>query len=194
MPVKKRKSAPNQVFELEIALLDIEPRIWRRFAVRSNHSLMVLHDIIQMVMGWNDCHLHEFEIGDQVYTARYPELDDLDERKTRDEQRSYLRGVLGGEGSRFLYRYDFGDGWRNDLKVLKVSQPEEGVRYPVCLSGERSCPPEDVGGTWGYAEMLEALADPRHEEHDGYIEWLGRKFEPDVFDLNAVNGMLMNIR
>ena len=194
MPVKKRESAPNQVFELEIVLLEIEPKIWRRFAVRSNHSLMVLHDIIQMVMGWKDCHLHEFAIGDQVYTARYPELDDFDERKTRDEKRSYLREVLGGEGSRFVYRYDFGDGWRHNLKVLKVSQPEEGVRYPVCLSGERSCPPEDVGGPWGYTEMLEALADPKHEEHDSYIEWLGKKFEPDVFDLKAVNRMLRNIR
>jgi len=185
---------PIRIYEFEITLLEIEPRIWRRFAVRNNHSLMVLHDIIQMVMSWKDCHLHEFEIEDQVYAARYPELDGLDERRVRDERRVYLRDVLGGPGSRFRYQYDFGDDWQHELEVLKVSQPEEGVRYPVCVAGERACPPEDVGGAWGYAEMLDALADLGNEERDSYIEWLGGGFDPDAFDLQEANRMLSNIR
>ena len=187
----------RETYELEITLREIEPRIWRRVAVRNNHSLAVLHDIIQIVMGWKDCHLHEFDIDGQIYTARYPELEHWEERKVRNERRAYLRDVLSGEGSRFSYIYDQGDYWQHDVTVIKVSQvktPEELERYPLCLAGERACPPEDVGGSSGYAEMLEALADPTHEEHESFIEWLGASFNPAAFDLKAVNAMLTCIK
>jgi len=191
---RRRTQQPHEIYEFEITLLEIKPRIWRRFAVWNNDSLMVLHDIIQMVMGWKDCHLHEFSIGDWTYASRDPDFDDLDERETRDERKSYLRDVLGGEGFRFRYRYDMGDNWQHGLEVMKVHTPEKDVRYPVCLAGERACPPEDVGGIWGYANMLEAVADPKHEEHEQYVEWIGGSFDPGAFDLKEVNQMLRGIR
>lgn len=161
-----RTKRPVEIYELEIRLLEIKPRIWRRFAVRNNHSLMVLHDIIQMVMGWNDCHLHDFRIAGEIYTPRYPELEGMDDLERKDERRAYLRDVLGSQGFRFRYMYDMGDGWEHELEVIKVHPPEKDVRYPICLAGGRACPPEDVGGPWGYADMLEALADPKHEEYE----------------------------
>ena len=190
----QRTQQPFEIYELEITLLEIKPRIWRRFALRNNHSLMVLHDIIQMVMGWKDCHLHEFHIGDWVYASRDPEFDDLDDREIKDESQTSLRDVLGSEGFRFLYQYDFGDNWQHELEVIKVHPPEKGVRYPTCLAGERACPPEDVGGPWGYADMLEALADPKHEEHEQYVEWIGGSFDSEAVDLKKVNRMLRGIR
>ncbi len=194
---KRRTKRPAGIYVLEITLHDIEPRIWRRVVVRHNHSLAVLHDISQIVMGWKDCHLHEFDIDSQIYTTRYPELEHLEERKVRNERRAYLRDVLGREGSRFSYIYDQGDYWQHDVTVVKVSQvetPEGFERYPLCLAGERACPPEDVGGAPGYAQMREALADPNHEEHESYIDWLGAPFDPEAFDLKAVNDTLRCIQ
>jgi len=188
------KTTPVEIYELEITLLEIKPRIWRRFAVRNNHSLMALHDIIQMVMGWKDCHLHEFNIGDWTYASRDPDCDDLDDREIKDERQTYLREVLGGEGFRFRYRYDMGDNWQHEIEVVNVGLPEQDADYPACSAGERACPPEDVGGIWEYANMLEAIADPKHEEHVQYVEWIGSSFDPEAFNLKEVNQMLRGIR
>ena len=179
MPTARASKRPLEIYEVKITLREIESRIWRRVTVRNNHSLAVLHDIIQIVMGWKDCDLHEFEIDGQICTARYPELEQWEERKIRNEKRACLRDILGEEGFRFSYLYDQGDHWQHNVTVVKVSQvesPEEFERYPLCLAGERACPPEDVGGSCGYAEMLDALADPTHEEHESYIEWLPARF------------------
>ena len=189
----QRTTKPHEIYELEITLREIEPRIWRRLAVRNNHSLMVLHDIIQMVMGWKDCHLHDFHIAGEIYTANYPELEGMDDRERKDERRAYLRDVLGSQDFRLRYMYDMGDGWEHELEVIKVHPPEKDVRYPICLAGKRACPPEDVGGPWGYADMLEALADPKHEEHEQYAEWSESSFDPEAFDLKQVNRMLRGI-
>ena len=175
-------------------MLEIKPHIWRRFAVKDNCTLKKLHDIIQMVMGWKDCHLHDFHIAGEIYTPRYPELEGMDDLERKDERRAYLRDVLGSQGFRFRYVYDMCDGWEHELEVIKVHPPEKDVRYPICLAGKRACPPENVGGPWGYADMLKAIADPKHEEHEQYVEWIGDSFDPEVFALKEVNRMLRGIR
>jgi hypothetical protein len=98
--------------------------------------------------------------------------------------------VLPGTKARFLYRYDFGDNWEHEMVLEKVLSPADGVRYPVCLAGARACPPEDCGGVIGYERMLEALDDPGDDEHQEYLDWLGGEFDPDAFDLEAVNRAL----
>jgi len=190
----KRATHAVEIYELEITLLASKPRIWRRFEAKNNCSLKSLHDVIQVVIGWEDCHLHEFHIGDWVYASLDPEFDDLDDREIRDEQRTRLDHVLGGEGFRFRYRYDLGDDWMHELEVVNVSQPTKGASYPICLAGERACPPEDVGGVWGYANMLDAIANSKHGEHEQYVEWLGDTFDPEAFDPKVVNRMLRRIR
>ncbi len=87
-----------------------------------------------------------------------------------------------GKQSRFEYEYDFGDGWPHEVLFEGVRRPEAGQRYPVCLEGARACPPEDVGGTGGYEVFLEALADPRHERHAEFRDWIGGGFDPEAFD------------
>src|SRR5262249_4936275 len=91
---------------------------------------------------------------------------------------------------KFRYTYDFGDNWRHTIQVEKVLAPAAGERYPKCVKGKRACPPEDCGGVWGYAELLEALADPKHKRHEELKEWVGGEFDPEAFDIEAVNDEL----
>jgi Plasmid pRiA4b ORF-3-like protein len=89
-----------------------------------------------------------------------------------------------------VYEYDFGDGWEHVVLLEKVLPPEQGVDYPRCTAGKRACPPEDVGGVWGYESFLETIRDPSHPEHDDMLEWAGGEFDPEQFDLNAANEAL----
>ena len=191
---KKRYDPNTPIYQLRIVLLNIGPAIWRRFQVRENITLYGLHDYIQGVMfGWADCHLHEFEIDKVSYGVPVPEYDDVPEMKLKNEN-SYKLCQLVKPGNSFLYRYDFGDNWEHEIVVEKQLSADPNVRYPICLEGQRCCPPEDVGGPWGYEEFLEAIADPKHEEHESYIEWVGGSFDPEVFDLKRINEVLENIR
>jgi hypothetical protein len=177
----------KRFYLLKIQLVDIEPAIWRRFVVPAGITLDRLHDVIQIVMGWTDSHLHEFTIGNKRYTE-YPE--------SREDGlacgRHRLGDLLKQQGRTFLYMYDFGDSWEHEL-VLEKSRyfnPERRAGL-FCLEGERACPPEDVGGVPGYFEFCNALKDSNHEEHENYMEWSGGEFDSEKFDADAVNWELM---
>jgi len=142
-------------------------------------------------MGWDDCHLHEFVVGDIRYGMVGTDFDDPD---ILDERKMKLTLITKRESAKLIYNYDFGDDWRHELEVEKILQPEPGIGYPVCLGGEHNCPPEDCGGVWGYANFLEAIRDPKHPEHEEYLEWIGGGFDPEVFDLDLINGMLEELR
>ncbi|MCA9413831.1 MAG: plasmid pRiA4b ORF-3 family protein [Candidatus Omnitrophica bacterium] len=191
-----RKSNPESggsrgpIYQIKITLMEVTPPIWRRFAVHGAISLSRLHDVLQIVMGWTDSHLHEFNIDEHSYVADY-DLAERDWDETAlDEGDFRLDHLIKRKGESFEYKYDFGDGWRHELVVEKIIPPEEGVKYPVCLAGERACPPEDCGGPWGYDELLESLADPDHEEHERSLEWLGGRYDPEEFNLEKINRLL----
>ena len=182
-------SPKMQIYQLKITLQGVNPPIWRRIQVRGDTSLDKLHDTIQVVMGWTDSHLHQFIVGEAYFGAPEPYYDDL---PMSDETEFKLRRITRNEGSAFIYEYDFGDRWAHELLVEKILPPEES-KYPVCLAGERACPPEDVGGVWGYEGFLEAIRDHDHPEHEDYLEWIGGEFDPEAFDLEAVNAALRRI-
>jgi len=173
---------PSSIYQLKITLKHITPPIWRRVQVASNTPLGKLHEIIQQAMGWTNSHLHAFEIDEERYGP--PGLDE--ESTDLDYSKIKLQDVAAEE-SRFAYEYDFGDGWNHEIVVEKVLGPESGVKYPICLAGKRSCPPEDCGGPHGYAELLDILADPKHEEHEQSKEWVGDHFRPERFDLGRAD-------
>jgi len=179
-------SPQAQIYQIRIALQGVNPPIWRRIQVRGDTTLDKLHDIIQAVMGWTDSHLHQFIVGEAYFGPSDPMYDDL---PMNDEASFTLSRITDREGSAFIYEYDFGDSWHHELLVEKILLPEE-TQYPVCLAGERACPPEDVGGIWGYEEFLDALGDPDHPQHEDYIEWIGGEFAPEAFDLEQVNAAL----
>lgn len=186
-PAKKKtkrttKTKTDILYQFKITLLGSEPSIWRRIQVH-DCTLDKLHEHIQMAMGWTNSHLHQFEIKGERYGD--PELldDGFEDFECEDSTTTVLSEILPKTGKRFAfkYEYDFGDGWEHE--VLHEGSPplEKGKKYPLCLEGERACPPEDVGGVWGYSDFLEAIADPKHEQHDDFVEWAG-EFDPAEFD------------
>ena len=178
------------IYQLKVTLSDSEPPIWRRFVVDGKISLGDLHSVIQLVMGWTDSHLHHFIIDDTYYGLLDPEF--FGGPDIRDEQKFTLAQVASSPSASLEYEYDFGDGWAHVIDVEAIKRPAAGVSYPRCLAGERSCPPEDVGGIWGYKEFLEALNDEDHPEHAANAEWVG-DFDPERFDLEIVDERLSNL-
>ncbi len=181
----------SQIYQIKVTLDDTHPPIWRRILVPGNTTLLKLHDILQIVMGWEDYHLHMFTIEGSIYGD--PADDEYGDLGTVDESRFRLNQVIYREGQRLSYEYDFGDSWDHTLLVEKILPPQESVRYPVCLKGKRACPPEDVGGVWGYENFLEAIGNPDHDEHEEYLIWIGGEFDPEAFDLEEVNTQLRSM-
>lgn len=180
----------SAIYQLKITLRDSRPPIWRRVLVPGGFSLRKLHQVVQIAMGWTDSHLHQFAVGGINYGEPHPD----DEMEMNDERRFTLDQVAPREKSKFTYEYDFGDGWDHEILVEKILPPEPGVKYPLCVKGKRACPPEDVGGVWGYDTFLKAIRDPDHEEHDSYLEWIGGEFDPEAFDLDEINQELRRIK
>lgn len=186
-----RAPATGSVFQLKVMLLDTKPPIWRRVLVDGGSTLDHLHEVIQAAFGWWNYHLHEFEVGRTRYGVPDPDEDWGEPR--RDERRTRV-DAIASEGSSFRYTYDFGDGWDHEITVEKVLPADSTPTLPACIDGRRACPPEDCGGTWGYRELLEILADPTHPEHDERREWLGQPFDPDAFDPSEFEDKLRNGR
>ena len=143
-----------------IELRDPQPRIWRRADVPASSTLIALHDIIQVAMGWSDAHLFEFRIGDKVYGEPDPD-DILYERKVYRAKSLRLKSLIDRGVDRFEYVYDFGDNWIHDIIIEGVRDGEADVDYPAFVDGARRGPPEDVGGRNGFMEFLEAVLEPR---------------------------------
>lgn len=157
-------------------------------------TLERLHDVLQLAMGWEDDHLHEFVIGKQ----RFGEPDPMEEvfggPGTASERTARLFDVLGKARAKAMYTYDFGDGWGHEIVVEKCLAPEPGRTYPVCLAGERHGPPEDSGGPHGYYFLLEAIGDPSHKEHEERLDFVGEDFDPEAFSVDDVNQRLASLR
>lgn len=178
--------ASERLYQFKITLLESRPPIWRRIQVK-NGSLDKLHEHIQTSMGWTNSHLHQFKVDGERYgdpellECGEPDFGYIESTVTRIDE------VVPQDGNRFqfTYEYDFGDGWQHEVIFEGCLCAEKGGRYPVCVEGERACPPEDVGGVGGYVEYLEAIGDPKHEKHDRMLEWAG-EFDPEEFDAEKV--------
>jgi len=187
-----QQATETEIYQLKITLLGTKPPIWRRVQVPSDTNLAQLHRIIQIVMGWEDAHLHHFKVGKSYYGVSYP--DDFDGvNRTKDEKNVTLGELASRPKAKFLYEYDFGDSWEHEILLEKILSLESGVQYPVCITGKRACPPEDCGGVWGYANLLEVLQDPKHPEYDDMREWIGGSFDPEAFAVETVNKALRRV-
>jgi hypothetical protein len=180
------KSATATVYQLKITLNDIRPPVWRRVQTK-DCTLAQLHDIIQTVMGWEDYHLHEFEVGEERYGLPEQWESGLHEPEVRNSRKIKLSQIVEQGVKKFQYQYDMGDSWWHTIQIEKLLTAEPDVKYPRCIDGKRACPPEDCGGPWGYADFVEAIQNPNHERHDELLEWIGGEFDPEAFDLEAVN-------
>ena len=173
----------TSIARLKVTLDDVKPAVQRRLEVPLTIRLDRLHLVLQAALGWTDSHLYEIKAGGVGWGMPDPDFGDgpLDARKAR------LVDVLEDVGTKTLkYLYDFGDGWEHTIKVERVTEAVPGIAYPVLLDARGRCPPEDVGGPWGYDEFLEALADPDHESHADMKVWAGRNYDPKVVDVEAL--------
>jgi len=171
------------IARLKITLDDVKPVVLRRVEVPFDIRLDRLHLTIQTAMGWTNSHLYEIRGGGVGWSAPDPDAgwggDFMDARKAR------LGDILEDIGTKTLkYLYDFGDGWEHTIKIERLIDPEPGMLYPRLIEAKGHCPPEDVGGPWGYGELLEALADPSHERHGELKEWLADDFNPHVVNID----------
>ena len=175
------------LYEIKVQLKEIEPPIWRVLRVPSHTSLARLHKVLQRAMGWENYHLYLFEVEGKRYGEPSTEWD----IKVLDSRKMTLDKIFVEGRTSFLYEYDLGDSWRHEIILLGTSEGEEKLR---CMAGARACPPEDCGSTPGYYELLIALSDPDHEEHDAMLEWVGGKYDPNAFDVEAVDRALKRLR
>ena len=174
---------------LRVSLLEVSPEIWRRVAVPADIPLGELHLVLNAAMGWEDYHLHCFEVGEVVYGVPDPDPDGFEGSGEVDEA-GHLLSDIAQVGARLVYVYDFGDGWHHRVEVEREAPDGEFPELPICLEGAGHCPPEDCGGVGGFEVFCAAMADPSHEEHPAYWEWYGRPFDPSVFDLAQTNRTL----
>lgn len=191
--IERRRVEPPRVYQLKVTLMETDPPIWRRLRVPGDTTLARLDRIIQAAMGWTNSHLHTFTAGGVVYADPSPEW----EIEVRNERRSRLDGIAREEGEAFIYEYDLGDSWRHQVLVEEVRVEPGDTEGYLCLGGEMACPPEDSGGVGGYYEKLACLRDPDHEEYEETKTWIesvaGGAFNPDAFDLEAVNRALKGL-
>jgi len=185
---RKTEPAKKAMYQLKIKLKGVNPPIWRRLLVNSDITLYKLYIVLLEVMGWSGGHLHCFRIKDKCYGKPDPEFDTFEE--TINEEKVKLKNVVKREKEKFIFEYDFGDGWEHEVSVEKIAPYEREMQYSACLNGARACPPEDCGGPYGYANFLDAIQDPNHAEHKSLLEWIGGSFDPEEFNLEEVNGLL----
>jgi len=179
----------NAVFQFRITLQDIKPTIWRCIQIAKQCTFWDLHVAVQNAMGWTDSHLHEFRVFNPATGKKecigipdnnedvHPTLAGWDVKVEH-----YMRSEANYE---IRYLYDFGDDWEH-LIAFEGEHDKQADKYPVCLAGERACPPEDVGGIPGYENFITIIKNPRHKERKELLEWVGGKYDPEKFDPKKV--------
>lgn len=196
MPQQKK-----YIYQIKVTLQDIRPPIWRRILIDSYEYLDNLHMIIQIAMGWQNVHLHQFFDGEKYYGIPDPEFDDPF-YKIHHEGVVKINSILKEEKDKLYYMYDFGDGWEHVIELEKILPFDKKQALPECIKGRRACPPEDCGGIPGYEDLLEIIEDPSHPEYQDAISWLSGLrqsdddetvvFDPAKFNKDEINAIYHN--
>ncbi len=179
----------SNIYQIQIALRGFKPKIWRRILIPSDTLLADFHEIIQITMGWENYHLHQF-IKDGTYYSNENDAEAVFHSINYQKKKTRVKNLLTAVKEKIVYEYDFGDSWEHDIILEKIIPFDGNLRYPICITGKMHCPPEDSGGIWGYSAMLEILGQPDHKEYNDYLEWLGEEFDPEYFDKDEINEFL----
>ncbi len=193
-----KTKTPQATFQLKVTLMGSRPPIWRRILVPNTITLGKLHQVLQVVMGWEDEHLHQFVQGRELYGV--PDKEEVFfGMSATDENKTILSSLLSKEKEWLTYEYDFGDGWEHKLILEKKLPFDDSIQLPHCLKGKRASPPEDCGGMWGYMDLIGIMSDKSSPEYAERAEWLEENFgindfNPEFFDLEEVNTQLHRLR
>lgn len=180
----------NNVIQLKITLTGTKPPIWRRVLVDKATTFEKLHHIIQIVMGWSNSHLYEFEIDNYRITEPNEEFDNDFGNKTIDASTITLGEILTSVKEKFNYIYDFGDYWEHQIVVEKFLPGNPQTKYPICTSGNLNCPPEDCGGVFGFYNLLYIIGNKKHPERKELLDSLGGQYDVEYFNMDEINEML----
>lgn len=193
LPRRRLPIKSDRLFQFKITLLDIKPAIWRRIQI-PDCTLPDLHEYIQAAFGWWNYHLHLFEIAGTTYMEPDPDGDDWG-MEFEDERRMLISKLLpkSGKRTRWIYEYDLGDSWQHEVLFEGFPPTDPKAKFPLCLEGARACPPEDCGGWPGYVNYLDAISDPKHEEHREMVRWRG-PFDPEAFDVKKATREMRKVK
>lgn len=186
---KSSSATKSTIYRFKITLQHTDPPIWRRIETQ-DITLEEFHVLIQTAMGWTDSHLHQFVIAKVTYVDPDSFEDGFGDVDYTDVQISDLVARHGTK-LRMRYDYDFGDSWHHAVALEKVTETQPGVKYPRCTAGARACPPEDIGGVYGYEDFVEAITNPNHSEHADALEW-GGPYHPENFDPTTATQHMQN--
>lgn len=146
-------TTPPPIYQLKVVLCHVTPMIWRRLLVSSTTTIADLHAILQIAMGWEDLHLHQFHIYGKAYGVYHDGgISFADDPHTVTLASFRLRA-----GERFAYEYDMGDFWQHDIWLERILPAVSPHALPHCIAGAGDCPPEDCGGPSGYRALLREL-------------------------------------
>ena len=192
-PASSDPGVPDDgIVRIRIDLRGSEPRIRRRVEVPVSVNFAHMHDIIQGSMGWLSYHLYEFTVGSQGYVD--PGIfENPEEYGHLDVRDLTLKTVIEQGIGKFQYWYDFGDDWYHDVRIGKLRNRKAGMEYPAYIDGTGRCPPEDVGGVYGFMGFLEKIRDPEAEDHERMLEWYGGPFDPDDIDEEGIHASLRRV-
>jgi hypothetical protein len=199
-----------KILQLRIELDNTEPKIWRSVQINDDLIIDALHPVIQIAMGWEFDHMYAFSPGtvkkkkknnddylakllSDILSGKALANNKLNSKKLdpfeEDEEEAFgalpITEVFLKKGSKIKYEYDFGDSWRHTITLEKIIEADKPLKKPLCIAGEMACPPEDIGGVWGYYEALEIVNDKKNPGYEDF-SWL-KGFKPDKFDLKKVN-------
>ncbi|HEX8019071.1 plasmid pRiA4b ORF-3 family protein [Mucilaginibacter sp.] len=179
-----------QTFQFKIQIKHLQnPAVWRRVLVPSDITFDDLHEIIQIIFGWENSHLYQFSEKGYSSQTVYKVPDEYDGDTVEDSEETIISEVFTKPKQTFTYIYDFGDDWTHHIVLEKITDTESTI--PVCLAGEGACPPEDCGGIYGYNNLIEILSDPKNPEYKEMKSWLGlgknEQWDVSAFDIEVVN-------
>jgi hypothetical protein len=191
-----RLGKPASAYQLQVLLNGSQPPIWRRILVPGTANLSWLHTVLQVTMGWTNSHLHQFICGEHTYSDPLAHSEPYEgDPPVLDEGKFTVSELLTDIHKGLVYEYDFGDSWEHIVTVEKILPMEASVSaVAVCMAGAGACPPEDCGGIGGYDELLKALKNRKHPEHQSMKQWLGRPFDPEAFDVMKTNHWLRKLK
>jgi Plasmid pRiA4b ORF-3-like protein len=179
----------TEIARLRIEIDDVTPPVIRRVEVPVTIRLDDLHFVLQIAIGWQNCHPFEFRVGETAWGL----LDrDDPESSPRPAETATLADVLALTKT-FRYDYVYGEDWGHTVELEAMSVAALGINYPRLVSAQGRCPPADIGGPMGYETFLQAIADPRHLHHEGMIEWDDPAFDPNTVDEAAIRANLANL-
>ncbi|HEX4829119.1 MAG TPA: plasmid pRiA4b ORF-3 family protein [Xanthobacteraceae bacterium] len=174
----------TEIARLRIELDEVTPAVIRRVEVPVDIRLDDLHFVLQIAIGWQNCHPFEFRVGETAWGL----LDrDDPESSPRTAETATLADVLA-LAKTFRYDYVYGEDWGHTIELEAIEVAAPGVDYPRLVSAQGRCPPADIGGLTGYETFLQAIADPLHLHHEGMIEWDDPDFDPNTVDEAAISG------